>query len=230
GLWALDSPANDHSAARAERLENLRQRLAQFRPGHADQLRAGPGRVEQGAEKVEDGALAAIRAKFARGPDVLEGWMIAWRKEKREVALLKRARGFGGWQVDVDAERFEDVGAAGLGGNGAVAVLGDRHARRGADDGHGGGNIEGVQPITAGAAHVENLVRIAPGRVERRLDGFFAQCFREGGDFPDGLAFQSEAAQKIRFQSRGHIFIDDFLNSEARLFVRKMSRCGEIVD
>jgi len=39
-----------------------------------------------------------------------------------------------GRQIEVEAERFEHVRGAGLGGGGAVAVLGDPNARSGRDE------------------------------------------------------------------------------------------------
>jgi len=57
---------------------------------------------------------------------------------------------------DVDAHRFEDVGAATTAGNGAVAVLGNGQAGPGYDQGGGSGDVEGVAAVTAGSAGVDH--------------------------------------------------------------------------
>ena len=57
--------------------------------------------------------------------------------------------------VDVDAERGEDIGGAGLGGEGAVAVLGHRHAAAGDDERRGGRDVEGAGAVAAGADGVD---------------------------------------------------------------------------
>ena len=80
-------PAHNHGAAQAEGLEDAGQRLAQVRARHADQRRRRLRRVQQRAEEVEDGALAALGAELARRDDVLEGWMVFRRKEESEAVF-----------------------------------------------------------------------------------------------------------------------------------------------
>jgi len=82
--------ADDHRTAHAQGLEDAGQRFAQVRARHTDQGRSRPRRVQQRAEEVEDGALAAFGAKLARGDDVPEGRMILRRKEEREAMLPQR--------------------------------------------------------------------------------------------------------------------------------------------
>ncbi len=110
GLWAQDFrpnlPTHYHRPPHAERLEHARQRFAQFRPGHPHEHRGGTGRVEQWAEEIEDGALAALGAEFPRGSHVFEGRVINLRKEKRKAVLPQRLRrGFRRQERDV-AARF----------------------------------------------------------------------------------------------------------------------------
>ena len=84
--------ANDHSAPGAERLQCAGHRLAEFRARHADEHRGRARGIQQRAEDVENGALAARGAKFPGGRDVFERRMKIRREEKREAVLAQRAR------------------------------------------------------------------------------------------------------------------------------------------
>src|SRR5690606_18706839 len=89
-----------------------------------------------------------------------------------------------GRQVQVDAERFEHVGGAGLGRHAAPAVLGHARAGGGGDEDGGGGDVEGVRAVAAGADDVEEvLVR----RRDMDLGRHLAHHRGGGGDFADGL-------------------------------------------
>ena len=154
-------PAHHHAAPGAERLQRPRHRLAQFRARHADEHRGGPRGIQQRAENVENGPLAALGAKFSRRRDVFERRMKIRREEKREVVFAQRARRVRRRQIHPDAEFFDHVRAADRRGHGAVAVLGHGHAGGGAQNGDGGGNVERAQAVAAGADHVENFARPA---------------------------------------------------------------------
>ena len=49
----------------------------------------------------------------------------------------------------------------------------------------------------------------------------------ESGDFAYGLSFERQMAQEIRLQRRRYSFINNLLNGQVHLFVRKMSGRGE---
>src|SRR2546427_3397854 len=89
--WNLS--ADHHAAPNAQRLEHPRNRFAQFDARHSDQLRAGSRRVQERAEKIEDGPPAAFGAQLACRRYVFEGGMILRREEKGELMLAQRTGG-----------------------------------------------------------------------------------------------------------------------------------------
>ena len=60
-------------------------------------------------------------------------------------------------EIGRDAQLSQHVGAAGLGGDRAITVLGHSHAGRRGDERDGGGNVERAQLVAAGAADIEHL-------------------------------------------------------------------------
>src|ERR1051326_5309396 len=153
----LDLAADDHGAAHAEGLQHVGHRFTELGTRDAHELGTGPGRVEERAEEIEQGALAARGAELEGGADVLEGRMIFWREEKGEAMVAQPGGGFFGPQFDAEAERFEHVGAASLRGDGAITVLGHGDTRGGGHERHSGRDVEGVEPVTARAADIEDL-------------------------------------------------------------------------
>src|SRR5690606_27342122 len=99
----------------------------------------------------------------ARGAGALRGGVVVDREAEADAGLVEAAGLNGGRGVHVHAEVLEDFGAAAAGA-GAVAVLGDEDARRGAgvrrsgrgdDESGGGGDVEGLGGA-AGAAGVDD--------------------------------------------------------------------------
>src|SRR5439155_10280063 len=171
-------PANDHGPSHAENLQHAGNRLAELGPRHAHELCAGASGIEERPEKIENGALTAFGAELARSREMLESRMVFWRKEKGEMVLTQRLSCFFRCQIDSHTEGFEHVGAAGLGGNGAIAMLRDVNASRSEDQSHGGRNVERIQAITAGAAHVDDFA-LACLPIDRGRDGPSAELTRE---------------------------------------------------
>jgi hypothetical protein len=64
-------------------------------------------------------------------------------------------------QVDIDAERFENVGAARLRGDRASAMLGDAGPGRGGDEHRRRRDVEGLRAVAAGAAGVDQVRAVA---------------------------------------------------------------------
>ena len=115
-------------------------------------------------------------------------------------------RGLRRCQIHTDAERLNHVGAANRRGDGAIAVLGHGHARGGAQDGDGGGDVERAQAVAAGADDVEDFAGFAPGVFNRRRDGFVAQGAGEVGDFLRRFALFCEGGQEVSLGSGGNFF------------------------
>ena len=103
----------------------------------------------------------------------LEGGMVFGGEKKGEVVLAQGAGRLLRLKINLDAQRLQHVGAAGLGGDGAVAVLGDSHAGGGDDERDGGGDVEGVETVAAGAANIQNL---AGAGLRRRAGGWMERA------------------------------------------------------
>ena len=132
---------NDQRVFRAENSQYVGHLLAQLRVGDTDELGPGPGGIRQGAEHVEDGAYP----DFTAGPcGESHGWMEDLREHEPDSDRFEAGPDPIGAEVDLDAKRFENVGAAGGAGHRAVAVLGDPHTRARDDEGGGRGDIERV--------------------------------------------------------------------------------------
>ena len=187
--------AHDHAPAQSERLQNAGHRQTKLRARHADKLEGGPGGIEQRAEIIENGFPPALAAPASRRGDLFECRMIIRREEKGEIMFPQRLRGPLQRQVDLDAQRLQHVGAAGLGGDGAVAMFGHRHSRSRGHQRHGGGDIERIHPVSAGAANVQNL----PGAgllVHGRFNGQEAQFPGESANFLRRLALPRKGVEE----------------------------------
>ena len=223
--WNLS--ADHHAPSNAQRLEHARNWFAQFGARHADQLRAGSRRVQERAEKIEDGPLAAFGAQLARRRNVFESGMIFRREEKGELMLAQRTRGLVRRPIDFHAERFEHVRAAGLRCDGPVAMFGHGDSGRGDDNCHCGRNVECAEPVAAGAADVEDFAR-ARFRVERRVNGPGAQIPGKGGDFADGFSFAREGGEEIGFARHRNLFANEVAHGECDLLVGQRMAAGEL--
>ena len=80
------------------------------------------GRVQQRSQEVENRALPALRAQFARRPDVLERRVIVRRKEEREAMLTQGSSSLLGRLVDGDAQGVEHVRTTGATAIGLVVI------------------------------------------------------------------------------------------------------------
>ena len=102
--------------------------------------------------------------------------------------------------VEVQAQGFERVGCSGLGGSGAIAMFGDRHASGSDHQRHGGRDVERMMAIAAGAADIDR----ARGCGDRDHAG--AHGAGGGGDFDRGFPAVAHCDQEggdVRFGQVG---------------------------
>ena len=138
--------------------QRLRHQLRGVAAVGADQAERRLGRIGQRTEQVEHGAHAE-RAAHRR--DFLHRRVVVRREQEREARrgeavaralLVERQR---------QAERLEQVGAAGAARDRAVAVLDDAHAHRGDQQRGAGREVEAARRVAAGADDVDGR---RPGR------------------------------------------------------------------
>jgi hypothetical protein len=189
--------------------------------GDADQLAPRAGRVGQRAEEVEDRPhrqLAAHRDHEARGLMMRRG------EHEAEAGLVDAAGDRVGAEVDARAHRLEHVGAAGEPGGRAVAVLGQRAARAGGDQGGGGRDVEGRAPA-AGAGGVEQVVAPAGhGRGQR------AHGARQARELLDGLALGAQRDEEGRDLGLGGVAGHDLGEDRGGLLLGEVVAGRERVD
>ena len=140
--------------------------------------RALAGGVGERAEDVEEGGEAE---GLAEGVDVFHGGVVLGCVGEADVGVLEAGGFLLGGGFDVDTEAAEDVGGAGAGGDGAVAVLADGDAGGGGDDCGGGGDVEVVGADAAGTAGVDDVVGCVDGDGVATHDGGGAGEFVDGG-------------------------------------------------
>ena len=95
-----------------------------------------------------------------------------------------------GAKIDLDAERLQHVGGARFRRQRAIAVLGDRHAGAGDDEGRAGRDVEGAGGVAAGADHVDCVSR----RLHAQHLG--AHGGDRAGDLVDGFPAHAQAHQQ----------------------------------
>jgi hypothetical protein len=193
----------------------------------ADELPPRARRVRQRAEQVEERAQSQ---RVAHRRDVAHGRVVPRREEEADAALVDAGCDALRRKLDLDAQRGKHVGAAAARGDGAVAVLGHPRARRRGDEGGGGGDVEGVRQVAAGAAGVDQplVAHLHPPRA-------VAQGERGAGDLIGGLALHSQRDQEGRDQRVGRAAFEDpvdrlhhFVAREVLSFDRAADRILEV--
>jgi hypothetical protein len=151
---------------------------------HAHQLIRRAGRIGQRPENIEDGPHAEFAAHRR---DVLHCRVMVRREHEAHAGFRNRGRHLFRLQIDIDAERFEHVRAAGFARHAAIAVLRDFRAGGGGDEHRRRGNVEGVRPVAAGADDIDEV------RVVLHVDvpGKFTHHRGGRGDLADGLFFDA---------------------------------------
>ncbi len=130
--------------------------MRELRIEDADELVVGPAGIQKRPEHVEDAALAFAGELLACLGHGFEGGMIQRGKEEAETAALDAFDDFFLGQIDADAERFEHVRPARLGGDATIAMLRHAHAPCGEDEHGGGGDIEEVELVPPGADDIQH--------------------------------------------------------------------------
>ena len=152
-IHAIRAVHHQHMAA-AEPLQHARLDADQVRMEHAQHLVFRAGGIGQRPQHVEHRAHAEFAA-HRRG--VFHRAVEIGREHEADADLVYALADLFRGQVEVDAERFQHIRRAAGRRHRAPAVLGDPRTRRGGDQRAGGGDIEGVRGIAAGAAGIHQM-------------------------------------------------------------------------
>ncbi len=206
---------NDEGVANAEGGHCFGHKRDEMRGVDAHDLRACAGRVGERAEEVEDGADAS--AAVQRGISGLHVCEVqACRVEEGEPMFPE---GFGrvfGVEVYRDAEGFEDISGAALGGDGTVAMLGDGGSGGCGYECGGGGDIEGAAGIAAGAAGVDQSQTLFIGEWDG--SGGSSHGVDKAGNFGGGFTAGGESPEEGGDLDVGELAGEDAFHEFARLY------------
>ncbi len=148
------SPCTIQAASVPEPGQRFGHRARPVGGEHAGELAPHAGRIRHRSEQVEDRARAKLDP---RAGGVAHRGMVARREQEGAAGGAQDVGQPVQRHVDVDAERGQHVGPAGARGQRPVAVLGDRHAAAGDDEGDGGGDVQRAGIVAAGAADVDRV-------------------------------------------------------------------------
>mmetsp|Transcript_5710 Transcript_5710/g.16064 ORF Transcript_5710/g.16064 Transcript_5710/m.16064 type:complete len:241 (-) Transcript_5710:176-898(-) len=161
----------------------------QMLPKHPDDRPLRTGGIGHGSQDIE------ARADAQPLPDRCDeahGGMVDGRKHEGDAALLHASHDVGGLQIGPDAQGLEDVGTAARARNAAVAGLGHRAAACCRQHDAGGGYVDGVGPVPAGAHDVQRPDAVGqPDGVARGVHGP-----DHAGDFCGSFAPRAEEGEE----------------------------------
>ena len=145
---------HDERVIGPELAEHARDLFPERRRRHAEKDAPDPRGVRERAEDVEDRTdpdLATHR------PGVAHRGMETRSEHEPDVRLLDASRDAVGTEIDLHAERLEDVRAAARARRGPVAVFGHPAAGTRHDERGHRGDVEAVRPVAAGADDVDRV-------------------------------------------------------------------------
>lgn len=201
---------HDEGALDSELRESAREKFGVMRRRDADNLRGGSGGIGERTEKIENGANAE---SAARGNRMLHRRMNRGREKKTDADLFDGLANALGRLVDDDAELFEHVSGAGARARGAIAVFGDAHACSRDDESSGGGNVERVAAVAAGAARVdEHFVGVGVA-VGENFHGVSAHGGGEADEFVDGFTLHAKSDEERRDERVVGVAGEDLLHA-----------------
>ena len=136
--------------------------------------------------------IVGIPRCFAGIGDEFHRRMMRAGKRETDVGAVQASAEIRRGDFQLEAEFFQNVGRAAIARGGAVAVLDDFDPRAGGDEGGGGGDVERMADVAAGAAGVED------DRHAVAVDGddFFAHDGGRADEFIDGGSLGGESDEE----------------------------------
>ena len=149
--------------------------------------RLTPAGLESGPSRLK---IVRVPISSAGRPDMAHRRMMRRREHEADAGFADAVADRFGRDVDLDAERGEHVGGAGLRGKAAIAMLGDRHAGAGDHEGRRRRDVDAVRAVAAGADDVDG----AFGRFDPQH--LLAHGGDRAGDLVDRLAAHAQRHQE----------------------------------
>lgn len=218
---------DDECAFDSELREGAGEKFDVLRRGDADNLCGGSGGIGERAKKIENRA----NAKSApRGHRMFHRRVKRGREKKTDANLFDGLANALRRLVDDDAKLFEHVGGASARTCGAIAVFGDAHARARDDESRGGGNVESVAAVAAGAASVDEHFVGVPVAIGENAYGVAAHGRGKADEFVDGFTFHAETNEERGDERVTGVAGEDLLHAGFGLGAREVLSGDELFE
>ena len=157
-LVIIPGPADHRRPVKRGLRQGIGQKGHQLGPGNPHEQMAGPGRIDHGAQQIEQGTHPQLLAQRA---DILECRVEMRGEEEGEIAFghhIRHRRGIG---IQRDAQALQSIGTAAGGRDSPVAVLDHLVAHACQHQRGRCGAVEGMTAVTAGPHHIDARTRDA---------------------------------------------------------------------
>ncbi len=200
--------------------ERLGDRRHEIRRVDADELRAGPRRIGERPEHVEDrssGQLPSDRRGMAHRR------VVGLREEESETELIDRSGDLLRRKLEPEAECLEHVSCTRGRRGGTIAMLGDTGTRSRGDKSRCRRDIEGVGPV---ASRADDVDEVSP--LGGHSDGSFTHGLCTAGDLIGGLALCAQRDEESSDLGRSRFARHDLLHRRTRLGHREVVPVEEL--
>lgn len=162
----------------------------------------GVGWVGERAENVEEGAHPQFAADRCH---ILHRGMMAGRKHEAQPDRVDAAGNLHGRELDLNAQRLENVGASRARRDTAVAVLGNFRTGGTHHEHRGRGNVEGMRAIASRTHHVHEVRATLHHHRRSKLAHDLCGCT----DLADRFLFHPQSGEQRRSNRRGQVTTHD---------------------
>src|SRR6185312_4917353 len=212
----VDSPASVHDVRTvgAQTRQDLGDRAYELGRVDTDDLRPRARGIRERPEHVED------RPRSQLFPDrccVSHRRVVRGGEQEAEAELVDRTRDSLGLLLESETEGLEHVCRAAGGGDGAVAVLGDRGAGCCCDESSRGRDVDRVGAVAAGTGRVDKVVTPWPDRQD-----VLAHRLGAPGDLVGRLALGAQSDEEAADLRGGRLAAHDLAHHVAGLPTSKV--------
>ena len=174
------------------------------------------GRIGQRAEDVEHRAHAHLAAHRRHH---LHRRVMHRREHEADSGGFDAGGHVFGPQLDLRAQRFEHIGAAGFRRHAAIAVFRDFRARRRNHEHAGGGDIESMRAVAAGADDIDQLFAVGHFNLVRKLAQHGGRC----GNLANRFFLHAQAGEDRRDHRRRDFAAHDLAHQVDHFVVKDLA-------